>query len=100
MLHTGIAEDQIPRRYFNILNTCVGIRKEMLDGLVIRDVSEEFRRATRLLLCSDGLHDYVSEETLEKYLSEEISHASMRCLAETARMAGSNDDISIIIAEV
>ena len=55
----------------------------------------------KLLLTSDGVHDYVSVDLLEAILAGSVSgEESCRQIADAALAAGSEDDISVILVDM
>lgn len=62
----------------------------------------------KVLLCSDGLHDELSDEQLERLLTESEAHKQGRAnperactmLVEQANLAGGNDNISVILTGI
>lgn len=99
LLHSGVSMESIDQACFGVLSACIGLRREMTNALEIRDISDVFRRASRVLLCSDGVHDFLSEDRIEAFLQGSVDLDSMAALAEDARKAGSLDDISILTVE-
>jgi serine/threonine protein phosphatase PrpC len=60
----------------------------------------ELREGDRLLLCSDGLHEFVPHAEIAKASgSKELQEAATR-LTELANAAGGADNISVLLAEV
>jgi len=53
-----------------------------------------------MVLCSDGLHNYVSEENIVEVLNSELSIAQ-KCqkLVDMANDAGGYDNITMVIIE-
>lgn len=60
----------------------------------------EVRRGDRYLLCSDGLSDPVSRETIAEALAEGTPAEAANRLVELALRSGGPDNITIIIADV
>lgn len=60
----------------------------------------EVRKGDRYLLCSDGLSDPVSRETIAEALAEGTPAESANRLVELALRSGGPDNITIIIADV
>jgi protein phosphatase len=60
-----------------------------------------FRNNDCLLLCSDGLSSYVTEEQIKAILRTEHSEdARCRCLVEAANAAGGADNVTVLIARL
>ena len=74
-----------------------------LDGDPQRAPTVAVRRARlgdRLLLCSDGLSDFVGDEVLQSTLSRHSLERSAQDLVDLALRAGGRDNISVIVADV
>lgn len=53
-----------------------------------------------LLICSDGLHGYVDEESIKKVLLKELNlHAKVDGLIHASKDAGGFDNVSVILIE-
>ncbi|MDE5764680.1 MAG: SpoIIE family protein phosphatase [Ruminococcus sp.] len=64
----------------------------------IRDVPEIAENGDILMLCTDGLSDYLSDEEIKEILERSVSlHEKLDILMETALKNGSKDNISIIL---
>ena len=53
----------------------------------------------RLLLTTDGIHEYVSIDELEDFMAGELSETTMQTLADKAKRNGSSDDQTIIVID-
>ncbi len=85
-----------PQRH--MITQCLGsveIKKLQVD--VIR---EQWKPGQQLLLCSDGLSDDVSEDSIAEILRQQNSNKE-KCenLVEAAKQAGGKDNISIILID-
>ncbi|HSV67663.1 MAG TPA: PP2C family serine/threonine-protein phosphatase [Mycobacteriales bacterium] len=69
---------------------------ELEPDLSVREV----RVGDRYLLCSDGLSDVVSAETIHEALSVEGTQAAAHRLVELALRSGGPDNITVIVADV
>ncbi len=58
----------------------------------------ELQVGDKILLCSDGLYDEVSEREIAKILEENSPKEAVRKLVETANEAGGKDNISVTLA--
>ena len=54
----------------------------------------------QLLLCSDGLTDLVSEESIAKILSGHEQQSACDKLVQSALDAGGNDNITVVVCEL
>ena len=52
-----------------------------------------------LLLCTDGLHDYVEDKDIQTIVMTQSPEEASELLIKKARENGSNDDVTIIIAQ-
>lgn len=60
----------------------------------------DLSRTKRVLITSDGVHDYLSYEDIKKFIcSESISENMLIRLAQKAIDVGSKDDLSIVVIE-
>jgi protein phosphatase len=76
---------------------------EALDGDARRSPTVRTARARvgdRLLLCSDGLSDFVADDLLEAALSMPSRDRCADRLVELALAAGGRDNVSVIVADV
>jgi protein phosphatase len=74
-----------------------------LDGgdqqpLVLRAVDAQ--AGDRLLLCSDGVTDYVTDEQVASFLSRDDAGEAARLLVDSALEHGSRDNVTAVIADV
>ena len=53
----------------------------------------------RLLLTTDGIHEYVSIDELEDFMVGEVSEKTMQMLADKANANGSSDDKTLIVID-
>ena len=58
------------------------------------------RAGDRLLLCSDGLTDYVDEDAIAAALDIEDRTACAQRLVDLALTAGARDNVSVVVADV
>ena len=60
---------------------------------------EKFSGLSRVILTSDGVHDYVDMDTLERILTGGLTEKTCEEISQAALLKGSKDDISVIIIE-
>ncbi|MFA5658245.1 MAG: protein phosphatase 2C domain-containing protein [Oscillospiraceae bacterium] len=60
---------------------------------------DKFSELSRIVLTSDGVHDYADIDTLERLLTGELTDKTCRRIMEAALLKGSRDDISVVIIE-
>lgn len=82
----------------NVITACFGGgNRNLLNKLSITPLTV----TGRILLTSDGIHDYVATDVLEDIMERESDPAVMcRQMAEHAVAAGSLDDISAVITDI
>lgn len=71
----------------------------LINTLVFEENNESLSNAKRIVLTSDGVHEYVSIDELEDILNNENISPLQTCaeIISRARINGSNDDKSIVI---
>lgn len=82
-----------PRK--NLITRAVG-----LDGRIRSDIFRlDLREGDRLLLCSDGLSNLLTEEEIGRVLAHEEIEAACRKLLATALHRGAPDNVTIVALE-
>jgi serine/threonine protein phosphatase PrpC len=80
-----------------ILVNAIGVSADV--GVEMAHVT--LKRNDRLLLCSDGLHDYFpAEEEIAQKLSEDAPGAALAEMVELAKTRGGHDNITGIVVQV
>lgn len=101
LLRQGFSPSDIPESAKCLINACLGSQKELIEQIVISDITKQIDRCSRLMITSDGIHDHVSVEDLEKFLnSTPIRPADFTGLANIAVEYGSEDDLSIMVLDL
>jgi len=79
----------------NVISRAVGLREELaLDLLQGKTLSEDL-----FLLCSDGLTNMVQDDQIREILCSDINiHRKAEVLVETAKVAGGEDNITVVLA--
>ncbi len=54
----------------------------------------------RLLLCSDGVTDYLGDDQVAEFLAIDGAAEAVRCLVDAALAHGSRDNVSAVVADV
>ena len=95
MKKEGISYEQAKAMGSHVITRAVGVW-ENVEGDIF-PVRTKFRY---MVLCSDGLHNYVSEENIVEVLNSELSIAQ-KCqkLVDMANEAGGYDNITMVIIE-
>ncbi len=99
LLQKGFEEENISQNMKGVLTSCLGGNEEMISGLEVREIPDIFRDYSRILITSDGIHDYLSLDDMEVFLKGEAGKESFLELVKKARENGSEDDVSILLIE-
>lgn len=85
----------------NEIFACMGGGKEILmNMLVFEENVDSFNTATKIIITSDGIHEYVNIDELENFLNQDNSYEFIcEDIIQKATDNGSEDDKSIIIIE-
>lgn len=84
-----------PKR--NILTNAMGTKPEL--RVDTGKFDQGFKEKDRLLLCSDGLYDYLTDEELAGFLSGMPLHETAIALINEAKKRGGHDNITVVLAE-
>lgn len=82
---------QHPQRHY--ITRAVGVSTQLEVDLFTRRLEKE----EVLLLCSDGLYNYIDEETLPALVQRCLQENSAACLIEEANKGGGGDNITAVI---
>ncbi len=89
-------QDAESHKYKNIITRSVGYQED-----VDSDLWEvKLKAGEKFLLCSDGLTNMVSDETLEKLVGSQSPETACRALINEANKNGGDDNITVAICEV
>jgi serine/threonine protein phosphatase PrpC len=96
----GLVEPEAVRAhpYRNILTQALGVMQEK--PLRVGSLSCEVRSPKRVLLCSDGVSDFLDESALQHLLGEEPCQRAAQAIVEAAVEAGSGDDVSVVVLDI
>lgn len=83
-----------PRR--NLLTKAVGTQPKVEPTTL----SVPLQQADMLLLCSDGLHGLVSDESIAAVLSSKAPDEAAQVLVDMANTAGGTDNVTVVVARV
>ena len=67
-------------------------------GICVNEYSL-LNQCKRILLSSDGIHEYVSTDELEDFILGDINKETMQKIADKARDNGSEDDKTIVVID-
>ena len=93
-----IQADQMDDRLRNVLTRAVGVREQIEADIR----SLPLQLGDIYLLCSDGLHAYVSDDDMTRILKqyEHEPETAARLMVDLANAHGGGDNISVIVASV
>jgi protein phosphatase len=85
-----------PRK--NAITKALGVQQ--LDTVRADSISEKWKPGQKILLCSDGLSDYVNDEEITQILQAEGSDQDkVDNLIDKALVAGGRDNITVVLVE-
>jgi PPM family protein phosphatase len=87
--------DTHPKR--NILTNAMGTKPDL--RIDTGKCNYSFENNDRLMLCSDGLYDYISENELADILSNRPLQDAADYLIKEAKKRGGHDNITVVLAE-
>ena len=87
--------DTHPKR--NILTNAMGTRPEI--RIDTGKCEWSFTINDKLLLCSDGLYDYITETEMQAILNERPIHDAAEYMIQETKKRGGHDNITVVIAE-
>ena len=93
----GLGEDALRKHPFrHVITMAIGVG----DDLEVRHSTLTPEKGTRILLCSDGLHGYVSESAIAGVLGsvrglEDCAHQ----LIEASKQAGAPDNVTVVLID-
>ncbi len=91
-------EDMATHPDRNIITQCLGSTEH--DQIVVDTLQQPWQANDRLLLCSDGLNDYVEHSKIEAALRTHSNpQDAVKALIELALDAGGKDNISVIVVD-
>src|SRR5580692_10556858 len=97
---TGLTTDHVRQDgggRSNILNRALGVETEVRLDYTTQPVAQH----DRFLLCSDGVHGYLTAETIAETLRERVSSEdTARALVAAALDAGSTDNCTALVLDV
>lgn len=89
-------EEALRHPYRNVITRALGAAGKIeVDTLIL-----DKQRGDKYLICSDGLYEYVSEETILAILKKTPLEEAADQLLKLALDGGGRDNISLVIAEV
>ena len=83
----------------NEITYCLGGGNlKYVEGICVNEYST-LNQCKRILLSSDGIHEYVSTDELEDFILGDINKETMQKIADKARSNGSDDDKTIVVID-
>ena len=98
LLSRGQIEEAARCNKNEITNCMGGGNLKYLDSLYVKECGA-LEQCKRILLSSDGIHEYVPIDDLEDFILGEISEETMKLLVNKAEKNGSNDDKTVIVID-
>ena len=81
----------------NIVTKVIGTQKSIeIDNYYLKN---HFKNDQKLLLCSDGLYDYIKDDEIKKVVNELDKEDAAKYLIDTAKKRGGHDNISVLIVD-
>ena len=84
-----------PKR--NILTNAMGTKPDL--RIDTGKCSFNFENNDRLLICSDGLYDYLNDKELQEILQNNLLKNAAEYMVQEAKARGGHDNITVVIAE-
>ena len=101
LLKTGklTEEEAVNYNKRNEITACLGADNEKLADSLIVDYVPNFKNITKIIMTSDGIHEYVSLDDMENILDLDIGNME-KCnmIIDKAVQNGSTDDISVVLS--
>ncbi len=92
----NVDEPQMIERYKNVLTRSIGGKPQVdIDTLFI-----DLEPGDRILMCSDGLTDYLSGPEIEEMAQKETGEALLESLVEEAKARGGGDNITTVLVHI
>ncbi|MBU5477685.1 protein phosphatase 2C domain-containing protein [Eubacterium sp. MSJ-13] len=102
LLDTGILNEETAKDYpgKNIITRCLGAADFSTDWITVTEHRENFKYNDILMLCTDGIHDYIRIEELESILSDDMSlREKAKMIIQCAHDKGGQDNETVVLIE-
>lgn len=102
LLDMGILNEETAKEYpeKNIITRCLGSAGFSTDWITVTEHRENFIYNDILMLCTDGIHDYIEIEELESILSEDLPlRDKARKIIQCAYGKGGQDNETVVLVE-
>lgn len=99
LLDTGqiTQEESLSHPQRNVVTRAMGTSMKLQADFLKHKL--RFEVGDRLLICSDGLYEYVPEEELQQILTQNKMNEASQRLIDLAKQRGGHDNISVLIVE-
>ncbi len=102
LIDMGILNEETAKEYpeKNIITKCLGVPNYSTDWITVTAHRENFICNDIIVLCTDGIHDYVDIEELENILSDDISLTEKaKRIIQCANDKGGYDNETVVLIE-
>lgn len=99
LLNTGqiTQEESLSHPQRNVVTSAMGTAAKLQADFMKHDL--RFEIGDKLLICSDGLYEYVKAEELRQILDNNKLNQASQALINLAKQRGGHDNISVLIVE-
>jgi serine/threonine protein phosphatase PrpC len=96
LMRDNVNEPDMIERYRNVLTRSIGGKPQVdIDTLFI-----DLEPGDRILMCSDGLTDYLAGPEIEEMARQETGDALLESLVEEAKARGGGDNITTVLVHI
>ena len=81
----------------NVLTNAMGTKPSI--EIDVQQSTLNFEANDRLMLCSDGLYEYLKENEIAEYLTFPTIREAAQAMIDTAKYRGGHDNITVIVME-
>ena len=81
----------------NVLTRAMGTKNST--EIDVQEINELFEGNDRILICSDGLYDYLSSDEMSQFLAHSVLNESAHAMIELAKQRGGHDNITVLLIE-
>lgn len=98
-IDSGRMEEEMARfhPYRNVITRCIGVERDSYKPPQF--VEGRFEEGMAILLCSDGLHDYVDMEQVKSYIEDYELDEVVEKAIDLANENGGRDNCSVVIVK-
>jgi protein phosphatase len=84
----------------NEITHCMGGGNEKFASGINVEEREGLKLCKRILMTTDGIHEYLDVDELEEFVLGDISEQALKALFEKARLNGSVDDKTVMVVDI